>query len=201
MLLLANWRRTCLILFNQEKPYHIYETLFSFQRTTLPKRQLRYLIIWPTWCQSKVQISSTLISATSPQRRSLYYQANRTTSTFFETFSKMRTLIFTVISIVWVWALTTQQTVRVIRLKMGLCLFFTPQLISVPPIKKPRTTIQVTNHGAELHDRLQIMPTHLQKIYGRKVGKRSTSRIEGASVKSITSRSIPIPKPPVGGIP
>ena len=33
------------------------------------------------------------------------------------------------------------------------------------------------------------------------VGNKRTSRIEGASVKSITKRSIPIPKPPVGGIP
>ena len=41
----------------------------------------------------------------------------------------------------------------------------------------------------------------LSTFSGRIVGKSKTSRIAGASVKSITKRSIPIPKPPVGGIP
>ncbi len=35
----------------------------------------------------------------------------------------------------------------------------------------------------------------------RRWGKRITSRMVSRSVKSITSRSMPIPKPPVGGIP
>ncbi len=36
---------------------------------------------------------------------------------------------------------------------------------------------------------------------GRSVGKRITSRIEGLPVTSMTSRSTPMPRPPVGGIP
>src|SRR5215468_4416651 len=36
---------------------------------------------------------------------------------------------------------------------------------------------------------------------GRKVGKAITSRIEGLSVSSITSRSMPTPSPPQGGSP
>src|SRR5690606_4353976 len=34
---------------------------------------------------------------------------------------------------------------------------------------------------------------------GRMCGKRITSRMEGESVRSITSRSMPIPSPPAGG--
>ena len=37
--------------------------------------------------------------------------------------------------------------------------------------------------------------------YQRIVGNNSTSRIDCASVNSMTRRSIPIPKPPVGGMP
>ena len=40
-----------------------------------------------------------------------------------------------------------------------------------------------------------------QGVSGRMVGKSMTSLIELESVSSITSRSIPIPRPPVGGIP
>ena len=36
---------------------------------------------------------------------------------------------------------------------------------------------------------------------GRKVGKVMTSRIEGLSVSSMTSRSMPMPSPPQGGSP
>src|SRR5581483_9145030 len=36
---------------------------------------------------------------------------------------------------------------------------------------------------------------------GRMCGKRMTSRMEGESVKNITSRSMPTPRPAVGGIP
>ena len=36
---------------------------------------------------------------------------------------------------------------------------------------------------------------------GRKVGKAMTSRIDGLSVSSMTSRSIPMPSPPQGGNP
>ena len=35
----------------------------------------------------------------------------------------------------------------------------------------------------------------------RKWGNSNTSRILGLSVKSITSRSTPVPKPPLGGMP
>ncbi len=38
-------------------------------------------------------------------------------------------------------------------------------------------------------------------VSGFMVGKRSTSLIEGESVRSITSLSTPKPRPPVGGIP
>jgi hypothetical protein len=36
---------------------------------------------------------------------------------------------------------------------------------------------------------------------GRMVGNRMTSRIDGWSVSSMTSRSMPMPTPPVGGMP
>lgn len=36
---------------------------------------------------------------------------------------------------------------------------------------------------------------------GRMVGNSRTSRIDGASVSSMTKRSIPMPRPPVGGMP
>ena len=36
---------------------------------------------------------------------------------------------------------------------------------------------------------------------GFMVGKKSTSRIEALSVRSMTSRSMPMPRPPVGGMP
>ena len=36
---------------------------------------------------------------------------------------------------------------------------------------------------------------------GRMCGNSSTSRIDGASVKNITSRSMPTPRPAVGGMP
>lgn len=42
---------------------------------------------------------------------------------------------------------------------------------------------------------------HLFYEWWRIVGKRRTSRIAVAPVKSITRRSIPKPQPPVGGIP
>jgi hypothetical protein len=38
-------------------------------------------------------------------------------------------------------------------------------------------------------------------LLGRRVGKRITSRMEAASVRSMTRRSTPIPTPPVGGMP
>jgi hypothetical protein len=38
-------------------------------------------------------------------------------------------------------------------------------------------------------------------VSGRICGNRMTSRIDGESVKNITSRSIPTPRPAVGGIP
>ena len=36
---------------------------------------------------------------------------------------------------------------------------------------------------------------------GRMVGNNNTSRIEALSVKNMTIRSIPMPRPPVGGMP
>ena len=36
---------------------------------------------------------------------------------------------------------------------------------------------------------------------GRISGNRITSRIDGLSVSSMTSRSMPMPSPPVGGMP
>ena len=39
------------------------------------------------------------------------------------------------------------------------------------------------------------------QIFGRIVGKAMTSRIDGLLVKSITSRSMPMPSPPAGGMP
>ena len=47
---------------------------------------------------------------------------------------------------------------------------------------------------------LQTKETYFDH-YGRIVGNKSTSRIDAASVKSMTNRSIPIPRPPVGGMP
>ena len=44
-------------------------------------------------------------------------------------------------------------------------------------------------------------PFFYSSFIGFMVGKNNTSRIEAASVKSIISLSIPMPKPPVGGIP
>ena len=40
-----------------------------------------------------------------------------------------------------------------------------------------------------------------QSLSGRRVGKSTTSRIDGVSVSSITRRSMPMPRPPVGGRP
>ena len=41
----------------------------------------------------------------------------------------------------------------------------------------------------------------VQSLSGRRVGKSTTSRIDGVSVSSITRRSMPMPRPPVGGRP
>lgn len=41
----------------------------------------------------------------------------------------------------------------------------------------------------------------LSHNYGRNVGNKRTSRIDGASVNNMTKRSMPIPSPPVGGMP
>src|SRR6185295_19757052 len=47
-----------------------------------------------------------------------------------------------------------------------------------------------------------ILPTGLA-VHGRyfRAGNRTTSRIEGRSVSNITRRSMPMPMPPVGGMP
>ncbi len=54
--------------------------------------------------------------------------------------------------------------------------------------------------GRLLKPRVQQRGMH-QSARVLRAGNRITSRIEGASVNSITSRSTPIPKPPAGGIP
>ncbi len=43
--------------------------------------------------------------------------------------------------------------------------------------------------------------SHVDGVSGRRSGKRMTSRIDCAFVSAITSRSIPMPNPAVGGIP
>ena len=42
---------------------------------------------------------------------------------------------------------------------------------------------------------------HGQSARGRWIGNRITSRMLGAAVRNITSRSMPIPRPPAGGMP
>jgi hypothetical protein len=45
------------------------------------------------------------------------------------------------------------------------------------------------------------LETFLSESKGFIVGKSSTSRIDGESVSSMTSLSMPMPRPPVGGMP
>ena len=59
-------------------------------------------------------------------------------------------------------------------------------------------TKAMSNHSAYF---FFFFESFLASFSGRIVGKRITSRIDLASVRSITRRSIPIPSPPVGGIP
>jgi hypothetical protein len=54
---------------------------------------------------------------------------------------------------------------------------------------------------SERAERAQLTALFNQSVSGRMCGKRMTSRIEGESVKNMTSRSIPTPSPAVGGIP
>ena len=48
-------------------------------------------------------------------------------------------------------------------------------------------------------ERVPLLGLHYSR--GRSAGKRITSRIASLPVSTIASRSIPIPQPPVGGIP
>ncbi len=47
----------------------------------------------------------------------------------------------------------------------------------------------------------RVAPLRLHYSRGRSAGKRITSRIASLPVSTMASRSIPIPQPPVGGIP
>jgi hypothetical protein len=56
---------------------------------------------------------------------------------------------------------------------------------------------QVLRRGTTTPDNIDRVGRHR----GRKVGKAITSRIDGLSVNSMTSRSMPMPSPPQGGSP